>query len=433
MNTLKNFSTGAVAALFCATAVQADWARIFDGEDSAVTSDESALEAEGWVFQDYDFAGFADCEGVIDCTGVREIITAPYDGNGNVVSIRATDPAVTGAANGRSASAFQFPDGVEVPSGEIATIYLRFAFEGYQVAHHFGFTSVTEPVSGPNTPTHNYSDLGPTTQVSLHQATTQETLAVYETYKNSWWTSVTQDATKILEPGVWYELWYQLDNATVAEGGGFFELYIRGGAWGDGEPVHLFNWVIADTSFTDWGFRDKEDAALTRFLNIANGGTPDAAMGQTQDAIYFDDMYVTVGEHVLTVPPIRTGGGGGIDWPDEEGESTVVPAFGTVWYVPGDNWYWTSNYGFVWTGHYEQSGYFYNYCPSDTVTGWYYYWGKGGNVHYLWSPKFSGMAGGDSQQGWCAMTDGSQGFFYLYRNTTYLGANFATGDLYPRE
>lgn len=381
MNTLSYLKYSAVSALLSLPlTLSADWSVVVDFEDYAITSDESAIQSEGWVFQDWDFAGFPDCAGTVDCTGVREIVSAPYGGNGKSISIRALNPDEENPANARAIAAFQMPSSAEVPLGGEATFYLRFAFEGYQLAHHFGLTTKTEPVSGSGEPRHNYSDLGPGVQVALHQAIERDTLAAWEDYQVHFWADATLEPDLDLEPGIWYELWFHIRNLSVAEGGGYYDLYIRGGDFGDGEPMYLPN--PHDSALDDWGFRDKQDKPLVRFLTISNGYSADVAAGIAGDAIYFDDMYIDLAGKNLTTP-----------------DSTGTPTWAGLpivdgWVVAGTKYFgwlnvvrkpWlyclsTESYVYFPESYYSASGswaYFLDYGEVSDVggsssTGWYF-------------------------------------------------------------
>jgi hypothetical protein len=125
--------------------LSAQWVKIVDFDDYEVTACESCLiDEKGWIFQDWDFIGFPQCvDGTNDCTGLRAIIPAPFGGTGNAMEIRAGDPAQSLVANARSITAFPLP--VEVPSGAVATFYMRFAIERNELAHHFGLAQNDAP------------------------------------------------------------------------------------------------------------------------------------------------------------------------------------------------------------------------------------------------------------------------------------------------
>ena len=119
-----------------------------------------------------------------------------------------------------------------------------------------------------------------------------------------------------------------------------------------------------------------------------------------------------------------------------DGSGIVVPTFGTLFGLEstlGPDWGFCSRYGYVWVGRYCDTGYIWipGNRPGLPTAGWYYYWGKGGVVHYLWSPALA-SSGGGLNAGWIGMTEDSKGFFYTYLHPTYAFGHFKTGDLWTR-
>lgn len=281
------------AGMLAAPIADAQWLKVFDADDWEVTADEADLQAHGWIFQDWDFVGYPACiDGTRDCTGVREVVPAPYGGKGNAVMIRGGDPNVVDPANSRPISAFPLPQ--TIPLGGTATFYLKFAAGGVGLGAHFGLTATTAPTndSGDTGARHDYPNLATSAQVTLYE---RSTLGVY----HGFWSDATLDPELILETETWYELWYHITHAPSSEGGGYFELYIRGGAFGDGEPYHLKN--PYDQPFTEWSFREVADAPLARFLNVQPAGNPATNVPRT-DPFYFDDMYLLLDEFSLEAP-----------------------------------------------------------------------------------------------------------------------------------
>jgi hypothetical protein len=383
---------------FCAlgSALSADWSRVVDFEEYDLTDQESEIQAEGWIFQDYDFAGYPECvDGSRDCTGVREIVAAPYDGNGKAILIRGSDPEEVDPANTRSGSAF--PLGTEIPVGESAMFYLRFAAEGREISAHFGLTSDTGPMNdnADNTATRiDYPDLAVTSQVSFPS---RETLGVY----NGFWRDATLDSTEVISPETWYELWYHIRNESPSNGGGYFDIYIRGGVFTD---VTLLEnpYLPSDVTYTDWVFRDVQDKPLARFVNVSNSGNPVEFV--RSDAIFFDDMYLDLSVDGdtpnLTTPPLRAGDvvtGPESLWDDVQADSNGWKQ------TP---WGWVYDAKYPWIYQYPADAWLYILAEGSTKNSIYFYdasegdWFWGSELYGAWHFNLQDPTYGNG--GWAA-------------------------------
>lgn len=383
------------------SSLQADWTKVVDFEDYDQLGCEECLTDLGWTFQDWDYFGYVECvNGANDCTGVRQVVDAPYGGNGQAIEVRGGSPDESLVANSRSVTAVDLPE--EIPAGSVATFYMRIAVERLEISTHFGLTQNTEPTndSAPGV-THNYGDLGTTTAIQL--ASGNEYIMVYD----GWWKASTEDDSKQFETETWYELWYLIQNNTLADGGGLFDLYVRGGPYE--EITHIVNPYLAqvavDAGITGWQFRNNIGEALKRFLVVTPVGNPAADYSGT-GAIYFDDMWMNVGEMTTEQPPINTGGNGGggdsvwdevstwlggIDgsqapniWTNGLGwlTSSSASADSVMFYSNGDlGFFWSAEGVYPWFWSFDQNGWFYYYEGTGDGSGaWFYDFNAGQNA-----------------------------------------------------
>lgn len=337
MNYKKLIKLGTLAGFISATMVQANWIRLTDFEEYPLTEDEDEIAEFGWIFQDFDFNGFPQCvDGSRDCTGVRDIVMAPFEGGlGKSILIRGSNPDEVDPSNARSVTVFEMAE--EIPLGGTATVYMRFAAGSRQVSFHWGLTGRSYPGGPSNAENFNYTDLAVTSQVAFEE---RETLSIYD----GWWTESTLDPEKVLDTEIWYELWYHITNETQALGGGYFDVYIRGGAWE--EVTHLAN--PHQAAYDDWLFRDNADLPLNKILWIVNSGNPNVGPIRS-GAMYFDDFYIKLGEFSTEQPPLRD--------EDENGNGEPVPVVslwedvavetGTEWKNTAMGWIHDANYPWI--------------------------------------------------------------------------------------
>jgi hypothetical protein len=393
--------------LAASSAVYGEWELVVDFEDYEITECEDCLIERGWVFQDYDFIGFPQCvNGTNDCTGMRTIDPAPFEGGrGKVMALRAGDPEESLVANSRAITAFDLPS--EIPVGSVATFYMRVAFERQETSQHWGLTQYAEPTSdatGDN-PTHDYPDLAVTSQLDLWQRN------IFYAY-NGWWEPAYEDTTKEMLPGDWFEIWYLIQNNELALGGGLFDIYIRGGPFE--EITHLPNPHLSDEvkemGITQWGFRNNTDEPIRRWLNIINGGNPNTNFRGTA-AMYIDDFWLNVGEMTTEQPPLPPieDTGCEYDW---------YPLAATVdGYMESDTLGWI----YVYTEDWGYSGYLGNIytgaCSAlyQTKVGWMVY--VTGDQDGLWLYSM--------EQGWVYVSAANGGWYqYSIDGTSWEWGNF---------
>lgn len=373
---LKYLTLGGAVGLLAVTALHAEWTRVVDFESYELTTDESQIAEQGWLFQDYDFAGYVECtDGSRDCSGLRAIVEAPYEGgNGKAILVRAGDPDVVDPSNTRSVTAFDLPE--PIPFGEVGTFYMRFAVDSREISAHWGLTTYTEPGSD-NGVFHSYGDLATASQVAFD---VRETLGLY----NGGWVDATTNPDQVLATETWYEMWYQIHNVTD----GYADVFIRGGVFG--ELTHLKNPYL--DGFTDWAFRDKREGPLARFLCIMVLGIPHQNPVRF-GGIFFDDMWINVGELTTEQPDLRAGGG------DDNPPPAPTSLWENVEPEPDSDWKWT---GIGWVFDVA-----YPWIYHDSAQSWMY-------VAHEFSTLEGILLYEDASQGWLWTSNAYGGWYYSY-------------------
>lgn len=197
-------------------------------------------------------------------------------------------PAAEGIVGNRKALSFRsLPVAVEV--GETYTFYTRIQVEAFPNNHIFGLTGL----DAAGILEHNYDALEPSLRVTDKRESNgfvnDGTLMVtkgggYEKIHNSRENRVARP----LETGVWYEFWYVVNNARLAEGGQKYDVYARGGEFLSQQEV-----------FTDADFRMSRELPLRSFLTNCNTGPLEAPYGN--GGLRYDDLYMARGR-LLTTP-----------------------------------------------------------------------------------------------------------------------------------
>jgi hypothetical protein len=290
-----------LASLTLASYVAAQWQPIVDLDaDYSVGDDQAAMEAKGWYFQEGDYYGSADCaNGVIDCNGVREIVSSPYTpatGSSKSIMLRAGDPEEGTPINAISISAYNLP--VEVPVGEVVTIYFHFAVERPEGARNF---VVSEKIfTNSNTKDNLEGSWGDGTCIQWNSASA---LLIHQ---GDGYIPANEDTTmNKMQSEVWYDMWLHIDNQATTTGdtlGSRYDLYIRGGQYGD-TITHLPNTadIFQSAEFEPWLFRDDNDRPL-RSVHFPMGTGNPASNYVGTAAIYINDLQMYLGDFVLEVP-----------------------------------------------------------------------------------------------------------------------------------
>jgi len=211
-------------------------------------------------------------------------------GTGNHFLLR--KPAANGIIGNRKAIAF-LPLPVSVGVGEIYTFYTRISVEYFPNNHSFGLSNIPAP----EIPGKHYDSFEPmiriTDKLESDGSRNDGTLMVLsgdKTYSRIL-NPLTGEPARPLRSGLWYELWYIVNNAPRELGGQRYDLYLRGGEFETQQAVFLG----AD-------FRMRRAAPLLYFMAIANTGPPDNPYGN--GGVRYDDIYMAPGQ-VLSSPLLR--------------------------------------------------------------------------------------------------------------------------------
>lgn len=202
-------------------------------------------------------------------------------------------PAADGVVGNRKALSYiKLPEALDL--GDIATFYTRIMVESFPNNHSFGLSNqhpedidklaynafepmlrVTDKVE---------SDGTQNTGALMVIKESSNGKAKYQDIQNP----LTGSTAKPLEAGVWYELWYVVDNRLTEKGGQTYSVYIRGGEFNEQQKV-----------YDNAAFRMKREAELIYFVTIANTGPHKQPYGN--GGLAYDDLYMIKGK-VLNKP-----------------------------------------------------------------------------------------------------------------------------------
>lgn len=203
-------------------------------------------------------------------------------------------PAAEGIVGNRKALSYKaLPQAVLV--GETYTFYTRFNVESFPNNHSFGLSNMLpkeinehsynafEPMLRvtDKAESNGYKNTGALTVIASHN---EKGKVVYQDVQN---TLLKQDA-KPLSTDTWYQVWYVVNNATKAQGGQRYTVYMQGGEFAKQQKV-----------FDSALFRMGREQALSYFITIANTGPKKQPYGN--GGLRFDDIYMHKGL-VLSVP-----------------------------------------------------------------------------------------------------------------------------------
>lgn len=194
-------------------------------------------------------------------------------------------PAADGVVGNRKALSFRQLPRV-VPVGKVHTFYARFQVEYFPNNHVFGLSNL----SPKGIEEHDYNAFEPSIRITDK--------AESNGYKNDGTLMVRQgkgyekivnlesgEVAQPLEQGIWYELWYVVNNKVVADGGQTYDVYLKGGEFKQQTPV-----------YQNADFRMKREKPLAYLLLNCNTGPQNAPYGN--GGILYDDFYSSVGENL---------------------------------------------------------------------------------------------------------------------------------------
>lgn len=208
---------------------------------------------------------------------VTEIRTEP-DGNQFLLK----KPAAEGVIGNRKALSFRkLPHAVEV--GETWTFFTRIRVEAFPNNHIFGLSNLSHE----GILKHDYNAFEPSIRVTDK--------AESNGFKNDGTIQVRSGdgyayiagphgskKARPLQPGVWYDLWYVVNNSATASGGQVYDIHIRGGEFDEQTLV-----------YSGAQFRMKRELPLIWFLTNSNTGPKKQPYGN--GGLGYDDIFMAPG------------------------------------------------------------------------------------------------------------------------------------------
>lgn len=241
---------------------------------------ESEDSLQGWVSKDTrnDTVPYTENPQV---TQRRKEITS----QGKINHYLIKKPAIEGVVGNRKALTFkELPK--HVPFGETYTFYTRFQVEYFPNNHVFGVSNLNALGIEEN----DYNAFEPTLRITdkteSNGLKNDGTLMVkkgkgYSKIKNA----LGNDNALPLSVGIWYQVWYVVNNASYDSGGQSYNVYVLGGEFKEKTMV-----------YENADFRMKRESPLMYFLMNCNTGPVDKPYGN--GGIFYDDIYMSAGNNL---------------------------------------------------------------------------------------------------------------------------------------
>ena len=218
---------------------------------------------------------------------ISEVRMDPETGNHYMIR----KPAADGVVGNRKAIGFvPLPSPVDV--GETVTFYTRISVEYFPNNQSFGLVNV----KASEIPDVHYDSFEPmiriTDKYESDGSKNDGTLMIASGHKS--YDKIIDPATgepaDPMRAGEWYALWYVVNNATLANGGQRYDLYIEGGEFDTQQLV-----------YEGARFRMQRELPLTSFMAICNTGPAKAPYGN--GGVRYDDIYMAAGRELSS--PLR--------------------------------------------------------------------------------------------------------------------------------
>lgn len=234
---------------------------------------------------------------------LRQVETASNVANAYLLK----KPAPEGVVGNRKALTYKaLPQTVKV--GDTYTFYTRINVEAFPNNHAFGLSNM-----GPDDiKKHDYNAFEATLRVTDKSESSglKNTGALmvkvptgYANVKHKWHGAFTnfnsnnntnsnteidvesdsEGEAEPLAPGVWYQIWYVVNNARVADGGQTYDVYLQGGS----------EFPVQTLVYQGATFRMQREWPLTYFLMNCNTGPIDKPYGN--GGLKYDDIYMVKG------------------------------------------------------------------------------------------------------------------------------------------
>ncbi|MBX2847941.1 MAG: hypothetical protein KTR16_06465 [Acidiferrobacterales bacterium] len=196
-------------------------------------------------------------------------------------------PAREGVVGNRKALSFiKLPNPIDV--GETATLYTRIQVENFPNNHIFGLSNLNPK----GITKHDYNAFEPslriTDKVESDGFRNDGTLMVklddgYSNIRNY----AREQSAKPLKEGLWYDVWYVVNNAPHTEKGQRYDVFLRGGEFTQQTLV-----------YRNADFRMKRNLPLNYFLANCNTGPANKPYGN--GGLKYDDIYMAFGIELST-------------------------------------------------------------------------------------------------------------------------------------
>jgi hypothetical protein len=194
-------------------------------------------------------------------------------------------PAAEGIVGNRKALTYK-PLPTPVNLGEIFTFFTRVNIEYFPNNHVFGLSNL----DGKGIRDKGYNALEPSLRITDKRESNgfknDGTLMVkvdhgYENIQHYAGSRSAQPATA----DIWYNIWYVVDNNTIANGGQTYDVYVRGGEFKQQTLV-----------YKNADFRMKRELPLISFMMNCNTGPTDKPYGN--GGVKYDDIYMVKGKQL---------------------------------------------------------------------------------------------------------------------------------------
>ena len=191
-------------------------------------------------------------------------------------------PAAEGVIGNRKALTFKpLPKAVGV--GETYTFFTRINIEYFPNNHVFGLSNLDATGIEEN----DYNALEPSLRITDKResngfkndgALMVKTASGYSNVQNY----AENRSAKPLQAGVWYDIWYVVNNAKVKDGGQHYDVYVRGSEFTEQTLV-----------YKNASFRMKRELPLIYFMMNCNTGPIKKPYGN--GGLRYDDIYMSEG------------------------------------------------------------------------------------------------------------------------------------------
>lgn len=201
-------------------------------------------------------------------------------------------PAKDGVVGNRKALTFKaLPRTVQV--GETATFYTRIKVEAFPNNHAFGLSNLLpkdiieqgyDAFEATLRVTDKYESDGYKNDGTLMvKIDSDDKYRQYDKINNPY----TGTVASPLITGIWYEIWYVVNNAPVEQGGQVYDVYVKGGEFTQQTLV-----------YQGANFRMKRALPLKYFLANCNTGPADKPYGN--GGLFYDDIFMSDGINLTT-------------------------------------------------------------------------------------------------------------------------------------